>query len=173
MDKQMQDPEFIGVDVAKDTVVVARHGHDQTRSLANAAAALRAWIKSLPAHAHIGVESTGGYHELLARLAHGAGLTVYVLNPKDVSHYGHALGRRAKTDRVDALLLARYAQRVVLLEQAAAPSASPALQAAAREVANLEIRTGQTLAAVKGHLAVTSVDVRDVAGGSKIGRAHV
>ena len=45
---------------------------------------------------------------MLARLAHGAGLTVYVLNPKDVSHYGHALGRRAKTDRVDALLLARY-----------------------------------------------------------------
>ena len=108
MDKQMQCPEFIGVDVAKDTVVVAVHGHSGTRSLANATAALKAWLKSLPAHAYIGVESTGGYHELLARLAHRAGLTVYVLNPRDVSHYGNALGRRAKTDRVDALLLARY-----------------------------------------------------------------
>lgn len=108
MDNQKQSPVFIGVDVAKDAVVVAWHGQTGTRSVANAAGALKAWLKTLPQHAHIGVESTGGYHELLARLAHQAGFTLYVLNPRDVHHYGNALGRRAKTDRVDALLLARY-----------------------------------------------------------------
>ena len=54
------------------------------------------------------MESTGSYHELLAHLAHRRGLSVYVLNAKDVRHYGQATGQRAKTDRVDAALVARY-----------------------------------------------------------------
>lgn len=104
----MQCPVFFGVDVAKDEVVVARHGQAASACVANSARALRDWLKTLPSGAHIGLESTGGYHDLLARLAHQAGFRLYVLNPRDVRHYGQALGRRAKTDRVDALLLARY-----------------------------------------------------------------
>ena len=101
----------IGVDVAKDEVVVARDGETRVRSIKNAAAALRGWLDTLPPQSLIGVESTGNYHERLATLAHRAGMTVFVLNPRDVSHYASALGRRAKTDRVDALLLARYVAR--------------------------------------------------------------
>jgi len=63
---------------------------------------------TLPEAIHLGVESTGDYHRLLAERAHARGITVYVLNPHDVHHYARALGRRAKTDRVDAALLARY-----------------------------------------------------------------
>ena len=105
---ELKSPLFIGADVAQDAVVVAAHGQSTSRSIGNTPAALKAWLKALPPGAQIGLESTGSYHERLALLAHRAGFTVYVLNPKDVRHYAHAVGKRAKTDHVDALLLARF-----------------------------------------------------------------
>ncbi|MDP3662696.1 MAG: IS110 family transposase [Nitrosomonas sp.] len=66
-----------------------------------------AWLKSLPTGSRIGLESTGGYHELLADLAHAQGHVVFLLNPLDTKHYARAMGNRAKTDRVDAELIAR------------------------------------------------------------------
>lgn len=97
----------IGVDVAKDAVVVACAAQSfPAHSIANQRAPLLAWLKSLPAGSRIGLESTGAYHELLADLAHAQGHTVFLLNPLDTKHYASAMGRRAKTDRVDAELIA-------------------------------------------------------------------
>lgn len=104
----MQSPLYLGADVAKDTIVVACAARTFTpKLLANRAAVLKAWLRSLPAGSVLGLEATGGYHELLAQLAMDAGLTVFVLNPKDTRHYAKACGARAKTDRVDAELIAR------------------------------------------------------------------
>lgn len=102
----------IGVDVAKDEVVVAEAGGAfAPRRVVNCRRDLTTWLRSLPAGSRLGLESTGGYHLLLADLAHAHGLTVFLLNPKDVHHYADGLGRRAKTDRVDAELIARYVER--------------------------------------------------------------
>lgn len=111
MNDSHNTPCFIGIDVAKDELVANTHGNSATRSLANAPATLKTWLKTLPAGSCIGLESTGRYHELLAELAYGAGFTVYLLNPKDVRHYAQSLGTRAKTDQVDARLLARFIAR--------------------------------------------------------------
>jgi transposase len=54
------------------------------------------------------MEASGCCHQGLADLAAGKGFTVYVLNPKDTWHYARGVGMRAKTDRVDAKLIARY-----------------------------------------------------------------
>lgn len=108
MTDQLLSPSFIGVDVAKDEVVVAVHGSTSSLRVENTSGALKHWLKRCPPGACIGLESTGGYHEQLATLAHRAGFTVYLLNPRDVRHYAQALGKRAKTDHVDALLLARF-----------------------------------------------------------------
>lgn len=98
----------IGVDVAKDAVVVACSAQSfPVHSMTNQRDSLLAWLKSLPAGSRIGLESTGGYHELLADLAHAQGHTVFLLNPLDTRHYARAMGNRAKTDRVDAELIAR------------------------------------------------------------------
>jgi transposase len=98
----------IGVDVAKDEVVVAcSRGSFPARTLANQRRTLLAFLKSLPAGSRIGMESTGVYHELFANAAHQLGFTVFVLNPKDARHYAKAVGLRGKTDRVDAELIAR------------------------------------------------------------------
>jgi transposase len=105
----MQTPLNVGVDVAKDQVMVAcAQGSFATHSIPNRRTPLLGWLHTLPAGSRIGMEATGDYHRSLADLAHGIGLVVYVLNPKDTRYYARGLGRRAKTDRVDAELIARY-----------------------------------------------------------------
>lgn len=108
----MQTFPNIGVDVAKDAVVVACATQSfPVHSIANQRASLLVWLKSLPAGSRIGLESTGGYHELLADLAHAQGHTVFLLNPLDTRYYAKAMGNRAKTDRVDAALIARLIEQ--------------------------------------------------------------
>jgi len=102
----------IGVDVGKDEVVIAyANGGAQPFALRNQRPALKAWLKAVPKASNIGVEATGSYHELIANLAFKAGMRVFVLNPKDTRHYAKGVGRRAKTDRVDAALIARLIER--------------------------------------------------------------
>lgn len=100
---------LIGVDVAKDTLVAAVHASGvKPTTIANTACAIKAWLKTLPAHCAIAMESTGKYPLELATQAHSAGHQVYVLNAMDVFHYGKALGQRGKTDPLDAVLIAQY-----------------------------------------------------------------
>ena len=97
----------IGVDVGKDTIVVAcSEGSFPVREVANQRTAVQAFLKGLPAGSRIGVEATGTYHDLFAAAAHQLGFRVFVLNPKDTRHYAKAVGVRGKTDRVDASLIA-------------------------------------------------------------------
>ena len=107
----MQTPAVvlnIGVDVAKDEIVVAcSESSFPVRQIANQRVALLAFLKNLPVGSRIGVESTGSYHELFAEAAHQLGFLVFLLNPKDTRHYAKAVGLRGKTDRVDAELIAR------------------------------------------------------------------
>ena len=107
----MQTPAVvlnIGVDVAKDEIVVAcSESSFPVRQIANQHAAVLAFLKELPVGSRIGVESTGSYHELFAEAAHQLGFLVFLLNPKDTRHYAKAVGLRGKTDRVDAELIAR------------------------------------------------------------------
>jgi transposase len=107
----MQDCAFIvGVDVAKLSLVSVFHGQPGTvRQLANSSSAIAAWLAQLPAGSIVAMEATGVYHRLLAHMAHAAGMRVYVLNARDVYFYAKALSGRAKTDRLDAAVIARYA----------------------------------------------------------------
>jgi len=105
----MQSPLFVGVDVAKDNVVVTCSQESfPTRSVPNTTTALKAFLRTLPTQCHIAMEATGCYHQNLADMAHGLGLQVYILNPRDMHHYAKGVGLRAKTDRVDAALIARF-----------------------------------------------------------------
>ena len=63
---------FVGVDVAKAELVVARHGQTGSRTLPNQAQAISAWLRELPDGACLAMESTGRYHQMLASLAQAA-----------------------------------------------------------------------------------------------------
>jgi transposase len=105
----MQLPLNVGVDVASKKVMVACAARSfAPHPVANESRALKTWLKGLPKGSRIGVEATSSYHELLVALAQAAGMTVYVLNPRDVKKYAEGVGRRGKTDRLDAEVIARY-----------------------------------------------------------------
>jgi transposase len=104
----LSDPVFIGVDVASKHLDAAVYGAASVKRLSNAPAAISAWLDKLPVGSRIGLESTGRYHEALASAAHAKGFTVYLLNPRDVRMYAKGMAMRGKTDRLDALILARY-----------------------------------------------------------------
>ena len=62
------------------------------------------------APAAIGVEATGGYETVVAAHLASAGLPVVVVNPAQVRHFAQALGQRAKTDPIDAGVIARFVE---------------------------------------------------------------
>lgn len=103
----MQDV-FIGVDVSQDTLDIAGYPGKKHSIVANSKRDITLWLKSLPTHSRIAMESTGRYHQDLAELASAAGLRVYVLNPKRVWHAARGDGRRGKTDRIDAEVIAKF-----------------------------------------------------------------
>jgi len=146
----MQIPINIGVDVAKDHVVVASAENIlPSCQVPNQRADLLTWLKTLPPGSRLGLEATGQYHEVLADLAHARGFTVFVLNPKDTRHYAKAMGTRAKTDRVDAVLIARL---VAHEHQQLHPYVPPTTQQ--RQVSRLLKRRAK-LTALKGALKQT------------------
>lgn len=146
----MQPVLNVGVDVAKDTVVVAcAEQHFPVHQIRNQRTALRTWLKSLPAGSRLGLESTNTYHEGLADLAHAHGHTVFLLNPMETRHDAKAMGARAKTDRVDATLLARLvAQEHQCLRPYTPPTATQ------RQLDRL-IRRRAKLVRIKGMLKLT------------------
>jgi len=104
----MESSPFIGVDLSQRTLDIARSDQSACLTIAHTTTAIRQWLRGLPGGCRIGVESTGTLHRELVRCALAGGHTVYVLNARDLSHYARALGRRAKTDQLDAALIARY-----------------------------------------------------------------
>ena len=99
---------IVGVDVAKEELVVAVHTEAGSGKVANSAQAISTWLGALERGSVVAMEATGKYHRLLAELAHAAGMRVFVLNARDVHFYAKALGARGKTDRLDAMVIARY-----------------------------------------------------------------
>lgn len=102
----------LGADVDSRYLVVTCAAHCfAPQRIANERGAIRRWLRGVPRGSRLGMEASGGYHELLADLAHAAGLQVFVLNARDVRRYAQGVGRRGKTDRVDAEVIARYVAR--------------------------------------------------------------
>lgn len=110
----MDAPCYLGIDVAKDTLVVASVPAGRTWTVANTPAGHGALLADLTplGPALIVLEATGGYETAVVAALGAAGLPVVVVNPKQVRAFAKATGRLAKTDRVDATVLALFAERV-------------------------------------------------------------
>lgn len=124
----------IGMDVSKTTVVIAAQppGDEWTSELTPSGIdAVVARLVAI-APAIVVVEATGGYERALVAQCAAAGLPVAVVNPRQVRAFAQALGRTAKTDAIDAELLAAFGARV---QPVARPIADLATQALAALVA--------------------------------------
>lgn len=100
--------QLVGVDVSKDTLDICLWPSQKSLRIGNGRREIKQWLKSLPAGTRIAMESTGAFHQLLAELAARAAMRVYVLNPKRVWHAARGDGRRGKTDRIDAQVIAKF-----------------------------------------------------------------
>lgn len=110
MAKRVESVE-VGVDVAKDELVIVRSDLRSVEALPNTRSAIRRWLKALPAGSIIGIESTGTYHLAFAEEAHKRGHTIYMIDGYRLNRYREGTGGRAKTDATDAALLVRYVQK--------------------------------------------------------------
>lgn len=105
---------FVGIDVAKDQLDIAVRPSGDRWVVANDLTGVAELVDRLTGLAPrlIVLEATGGYElPALAALA-ARGLPVVAVNPRQVRDFGKAVGRLAKTDRLDAEILALFAERV-------------------------------------------------------------
>jgi len=129
---------FIGIDVAKKHLDVHLAPAGVHVQIANDSPGWAELIDSIDAATLelIVIESTGGYEAGIVAELHAADLPVAVVNPRQVRDYARATGRLAKTDRIDAAVLAGFARNV-------GPRRTPVPDAITRQIKALVTRRRQ------------------------------
>ena len=129
---------FVGIDVSKDRLdvhvlpgdeafAVARHGEGLSELVRR--------LRALPVGLVV-MEATGGYETVVAAALAAANLPLVVVNPRQVRDFARAVGRLAKTDKLDAQIIARFAEAV-------RPEPRPVPDAQARTLGELVARRRQ------------------------------
>src|SRR5690349_15780339 len=134
----MSNECWAGIDVSKARLDVASSTDEQVRSFSNDGAGLDELVRDLTARAPrlIVLEATGGLERALVAQLLAARLPVAVVNPRQVRDFAKALGRLAKTDALDARVLAQFAQVIQ-------PAQRPLPDAAAQDFADQLARRRQ------------------------------
>ena len=112
----MAEARYAGVDVAKDTVELAVGPSSSVESFANEPSGHDAIVKCLLEQevALVVLEASGGYEFALACAVQAAGVAVAVINPRQARDFAKAMGYLAKTDAIDARMLAQLAQVIAV-----------------------------------------------------------
>ena len=147
------EPVYVGVDVCKERLDVYVHPTGQCLSVANSRDGLKRLKRALAGHnvARIVMEATAKYHRLAQRTLTQAGFPVAVVNPLRARLFAQAAGVLAKTDRVDARMLAIMGATLDPQARPPAPVEMEALQelvrarsAATRDLTGLKNRHAAT-----------------------------
>ena len=113
-DQMDETAVIVGIDVSKDRLDVHILPSGEVFAVSRDGEGLSELVARLAAlrPALVAVEATGGFESTTAAAVAGAGLPLVVVNPAQVRAFAQALGRRAKTDPIDAQVIARFAQAV-------------------------------------------------------------
>lgn len=126
-----QEPYWVGIDVSKRTLDVFVRPLGLSLQVANSETGLAELIQTLTAFRAttrlIVLEATGGYQALAARTLMADGWPTVVVNPRQVRDFARATGRLAKTDKIDAEVLAHFADAIRPEVRAMASEASQTL----------------------------------------------
>ena len=124
MDKMM-----IGVDVAKEWVDIAVAGESRVRRIENCEQAIDAWLAEIWLDRFGRVDPTGGYERVVRCCLNRATVAFAQVHPNEVVAFRRRRGIKAKTDRIDAKLLAAFAaEELARRELAAVPEADELLR---------------------------------------------
>ena len=135
-----ESPVYVGMDIAKATLDLhaLTTPRPQSRQFTNDRTGQRAlgrWLQKLGS-VHVVCEATGGYERAVVAALQAIGLVVAVVNARHVRDFARAQGRLAKTDRLDAAVLADYGRCLQ-------PAASAVPSAVQRQLAELVARRQQ------------------------------
>ena len=138
MERSPAAPTFVGIDVAKNRLDVHLRPSDEAVALSRDGAGLEVLVERLVAlrPALVVLEATGGFEVAVAGALAAAGLPLVVVNPRQIRDFARATGRLAKTDRLDAEAIARFAEAVQ-------PAPRPVPSAAAQALGELVTRRRQ------------------------------
>jgi transposase len=149
---------YVGIDVSKDHLDIAVRPTSETWSMANDAPGIIEVVQRL-AQLHptlVVLEATGGLQLPVAAALASAGLPLSMVNPRQVRDFARAIGKLAKTDQLDAQVLAHFAEAV-------RPTPYPLPDAQTQELTALLTRRHQVvemLTAEKNRLRTTRESVR-------------
>lgn len=104
----------VGIDIAKHKIDVFYQNHHDTVN--NNAKDLKKYLKRLPQDSRIVMEATGKYHRLTQSILQELGLKVMVINPFQSRNFAKAMNVICKTDKVDAKILALFAEKMDFIE---------------------------------------------------------
>src|SRR5215217_6434912 len=133
---------YVGIDVAKDRLDVVLRPTGEYLGTTNDERGIKAVVRHLRKQEEIALvvlEATGGLEQPAAAALALAGVPVAIVNPRQVRDFAKAVGRLAKTDRIDAAVLAHFAEAVK-------PEPRPLADEHARELSAVVLRRRQILA---------------------------
>ena len=131
---------FVGIDVAKDRLDVHLRPDGTAFTVARDSDGIEALTRQLAGigPALIVLEATGGFETVVAAALTAAGLPLAVVNPRQIRDFARATGKLAKTDPLDAAVIAHFAEAV-------RPPVRPVADAQARELGELVARRRQLI----------------------------
>jgi transposase len=131
---------FVGIEVSKDRLDLHLRPSGESFAVARKGEALAGLVERLRALAPalIVMEATGGYETIVAGALAAAGLPLAVVNPRRIRDFARATGKLAKTDRLDAAAIARFAEAI-------RPPARPVPDAQAQALGELVARRRQVI----------------------------
>lgn len=134
------DTTIVGIDVAKERLDVAVRPSGELFVVERNAAGLQLLVERLRPLAPqlVALEATGGFETIAAATLAAAGLPVVIVNPAQVRAFAKAIGQRAKTDPIDATVIAHFAE-------ATRPEPRPLPDDATRLLADLVARRRQII----------------------------
>lgn len=114
MGKPSAQAIHVGIDVAKDHLDVHLHPIAEAFRVTRDSEGLDHLLKALCRHRidRVVLEATGGYQTIVVAALAAAGLPVVVVNARQIRDFARAMGRLAKTDAIDAQIIALFAERI-------------------------------------------------------------
>lgn len=129
---------YIGIDIAKHSFDVHHTADKRDAHFKNTDIHIKTFTERLAETdpTLIVMEATGGYERALAKELHATGMPVVVANPKRIRDFAKAVGQLAKTDKIDARIIARYAATIK-------PEAQTPIDNKSLEIKELTVRRQQ------------------------------
>ena len=140
MDEPRRVTTCVGIDVSKDRLDVHLRPSGEAFAVARDGKGLESLVERLAALdvSLVVLEATGGFETTVAAALASAGLPLAVVNPRQVRNFAKALGRLAKTDAIDAEVIALFAEKI-------GPVARPVATPQARALGELVARRRQVV----------------------------